>query len=33
MLAGLVRLRLGMSKDETVDGAPRLTVHVLNNDE
>ena len=32
MLAGLVRLRLAMSKDEAVDGAPRLTVHALNKD-
>ena len=33
MLAGLVRLRLGMSMHEAVDGAPRLTVHALNKDE
>ena len=33
MLSGLVRLRLGMSKAQAVDGAPRLTVHALNKDE
>ena len=32
-MSGFVRLRLGMSKDEAVDGAPRLTVHAINKDE